>query len=52
MKEILSNTKEYIYEEVVRLVKSIGYKQRVKNYYVIDEDDGYINVHYDVYGTI
>lgn len=49
---MLSNTKEYIYEPVVKLVKSIGYKQRVGNYYVISEVDGYINVSYDFYGYI
>jgi hypothetical protein len=38
--------KEYRYDELVDLIESIGYKQRVENYYVIVEDDGYINISY------
>jgi len=49
---MLSNTKEFIYEPVVKLVESVGYKLRCGNYYVIREFDGYINVSYDVYGHI
>jgi len=41
--------KDFRYDEVVDLIEKIGYKQRVGNYYIITEDDGYINISYDYY---
>jgi len=37
-------SKDYIDERVLKLITSIGYKLRCSNYYVIREDDGYINI--------
>ena len=39
-------SKDYRYAELVDLIESIGYKHRVGNYYVIRENDGYINISY------
>ena len=36
--------KDYIDERVLKLITSIGYKQRCGNYYIINENDGYINI--------
>ena len=44
--EMATLDKDYRYDEVVDLIESIGYKQRVGNYYFIREDDGYINISY------
>jgi len=38
--------KDFRYDEVVDLIEKIGYKQRIGNYYIITEDDGYINISY------
>jgi len=38
--------KDFRYDKVVDLIEKIGYKQRVGNYYVIREKDGYINISY------
>ncbi len=38
--------KNYYNEKIVNILKSIGYKHRVKNYYLLREIDGYINIHY------
>lgn len=32
--------------ELIELIESIGYTQRVDNYYVIRESNGYINISY------
>jgi hypothetical protein len=39
-------SKDWIYDELVDLIESIGYKHRTGNYYVIREYDGYINISY------
>jgi predicted double-glycine peptidase len=40
---------EYVSLKVVPFIEAIGYRLRVPNYYVINEDDGYINVSYYMY---
>jgi hypothetical protein len=37
---------DYRNEKIISFLESIGYTQRVGNYYVIAEIDGYINVNY------
>lgn len=44
--------KDYVSPEVVNLITQVGYKQRVGNYYVITEEDGYINISYTSYNNI
>lgn len=39
--------KDFRYDDVVDIIESIGYKHRTANYYVIDENDGYINISYE-----
>lgn len=38
--------KHFRYNLVVDLIEKIGYKQRTGNYYIIREEDGYINISY------
>lgn len=40
--------KDYIDNRIVKLITSIGYRQRTGSYYVISETDGYINISYHV----
>ena len=47
----LSGRKDYIDPKVVNLITQIGYKHRVGNYYVITEEDGYINISYASYNN-
>ena len=35
--------KNYYNEKIVNILKSIGYKHRVENYYLLREIDGYMN---------
>ena len=44
--------KDYIDPKIVNFITQIGYKQRVGNYYVITEDDGYINISYTSYYNV
>ena len=39
--------KEIDYDKALEVITSIGYKQRTGTYYVIREDDGYINISHD-----
>jgi len=45
--------KDYIDERVLKLIIPIGYKLRCSNYYIIEENDGYINIssYIDEYST-
>ena len=36
--------KDYINDKVLKLITSLGYKHRTSNYYIIRENDGYINI--------
>jgi len=38
--------KDYRDERILNVIEPIGYEYRVGNYYVLAEDDGYINIHY------
>lgn len=38
---------DFIYKDVIDLISLIGYKHRSGNYFVIQENDGYINISYD-----
>lgn len=44
MNDIGVLNKSYRDEKVINFIESIGYEQRVDNYYCIREKDGYINV--------
>lgn len=33
-------------EKILSVIEPIGYKQRSENYYVIREEDGYVNISY------
>jgi hypothetical protein len=39
--------KEIDYDKVIEFITKIGYKQRTGTYYVIREEDGYINISCD-----
>ncbi len=40
---------DYIDNDIINLLKSIGYKHRTGNYWILIEKDGYINVNYKKY---
>lgn len=44
--------KDYVDPKIVNFITKIGYKQRVGNYYVIGENDGYINISYTCYDNV
>jgi len=41
--------KEAEYDKVIDIITKIGYTQRTGTYYIIREEDGYINISHDRY---